>query len=298
MGLAVGLAAALLLAGLPVTDRILIGADLFFITYLSAMALWMRRRSGDDLRDHFADADEGVTLIVAMALGAVTCSLYAITQTLVAARTLDGSPWRPVLALAAVPLAHRLAVVRSAEVAAVIAARMPGCRIVPVTGAEMSDSLRAGVSAAASTVFFSYIGFDAASTAGEEARDPKRDLPRSILLSMIIVTVLYVAVAVAAIGAREWHWFDGREAPLVQIMREITGAPWVAFIFAVTSVLAIFSVVLTVLFGQIRILLSMSRDGLVPRVFGVISPQTATPVRSTRSLASMVPCGTAIDSPR
>lgn len=76
---AVGLAAALLLAGLPVTDRILIGADLFFITYLSAMALWMRRRSGDDLRDHFADADEGVTLIVAMALGAVTCSLYAIT---------------------------------------------------------------------------------------------------------------------------------------------------------------------------------------------------------------------------
>ena len=101
---AVGLAAALLLAGLPVTDRILIGADLFFITYLSAMALWMRRRSGDDLRDHFADADEGVTLIVAMALGAVTCSLYAITQTLVAARTLDGSPWRPVLALAAVPL--------------------------------------------------------------------------------------------------------------------------------------------------------------------------------------------------
>ena len=146
----------------------------------------------------------------------------------------------------------------------------------------------AGVSAAASTVFFSYIGFDAASTAGEEARDPKRDLPRSILLSMIIVTVLYVAVAVAAIGAREWHWFDGREAPLVQSMREITGAPWVAFIFAVTSVLAIFSVVLTVLFGQIRILLSMSRDGLVPRVFGVISPQTATPVRSTLIVGGVV----------
>lgn len=146
----------------------------------------------------------------------------------------------------------------------------------------------AGVSAAASTVVFSYIGFDAASTAGEEARDPKRDLPRSILLSMIIVTVLYVAVAVAATGAREWHWFDGREAPLVQIMREITGASWVAFIFAVTSVLAIFSVVLTVLFGQIRILLSMSRDGLVPRVFGVISPQTATPVRSTLIVGGVV----------
>lgn len=146
----------------------------------------------------------------------------------------------------------------------------------------------AGVSAASSTVFFSYIGFDAASTAGEEARDPKRDLPRSILLSMVIVTTLYVAVAVAAIGARQWQWFGDREAPLVQIMREITGAPWVAFVFAVTSVLAIFSVVLTVLFGQIRILLSMARDGLVPRVFGVISPQTATPVRSTLLVGGVV----------
>ena len=74
----------------------------------------------------------------------------------------------------------------------------------------------AGVSAAASRVFFSYIGFDAASTAGEEARNPKRDLPRAILLSMLIVTTIYVLVAVAAIGARPWGWFDGTEAALVE----------------------------------------------------------------------------------
>ena len=74
----------------------------------------------------------------------------------------------------------------------------------------------AGVSAAASSVFFSYIGFDAASTAGEEARNPKRDLPRAIMLSMLIVTTIYVLVAVAAIGARPWGWFDGTEAALVQ----------------------------------------------------------------------------------
>ena len=73
----------------------------------------------------------------------------------------------------------------------------------------------AGVSAAASTVFFSYIGFDAASTAGEEASNPKRDLPRAIMLSMLIVTTIYVLVAVAAIGARPWGWFDGTEAALV-----------------------------------------------------------------------------------
>lgn len=101
---AVGLVAALLPLRLPLTDRILIGADLFFLVYLSAMALWVRGRSGDGLRAHFADADEGGALIVAMALGAVTCSLYAIAQTMVAARHPGAFPLRPVLALAAVPL--------------------------------------------------------------------------------------------------------------------------------------------------------------------------------------------------
>ena len=123
----------------------------------------------------------------------------------------------------------------------------------------------AGVSAAASTVFFSYIGFDAASTAGEEARNPKRDLPRAIMLSMVIVTTIYVLVAVAAIGARPWGWFDGTEAALVKILEETTGQPWIALVFAVGAVLAIASIVLTVLYGQTRILLSMSRDGTDPQ---------------------------------
>lgn len=156
----------------------------------------------------------------------------------------------------------------------------------------------AGVSAAASTVFFSYIGFDAASTAGEEAKDPKRDMPRAILLSMVIVTTLYVLVAVAAVGARQWQWFEGTQAPLVQIMREITGQSWVAIVFAASSVLAIVSVVLTVLYGQIRILFSMSRDGLVPPVFGRISQRQATPVAGTiivgllvAIVAGLVPLG-------
>ncbi|GAP56003.1 uncharacterized amino acid permease YhdG [Arthrobacter sp. Hiyo6] len=146
----------------------------------------------------------------------------------------------------------------------------------------------AGVSAAASRVFFSYIGFDAASTAGEEARNPKRDLPRAIMLSMLIVTSIYVLVAVAAIGARPWEWFDGTDAALVRILEETTGQPWIALVFSVGAVLAIASIVLTVLYGQTRILLSMSRDGLVPRIFGRVSTRTGTPVAGTLIVGSAV----------
>ncbi|RWZ82056.1 amino acid permease [Glutamicibacter sp. HZAU] len=139
----------------------------------------------------------------------------------------------------------------------------------------------AGVTAAASSVFFSYIGFDAASTAGEEAKNPKRDLPRAIMLSMLIVTITYVLVAVSAIGAREWNWFEGAQAPLVQIVGDLTGQPIFVLAFAVAAVLAIASVVLTVLYGQTRILLAMSRDGLVPPVFGKVSNRTGTPAAGT-----------------
>lgn len=139
----------------------------------------------------------------------------------------------------------------------------------------------AGVTGAASIVFFSYIGFDAASTAGEEAKNPKRDLPRAIMLSMVIVTVAYVLVAVSAVGARKWTWFETSQAALVQIIGELTGQAWIVFIFGLSAVLAIASVVLTVLFGQTRILLTMSRDGLVPPIFSRVSRRTGTPVAGT-----------------
>nr|WP_228497891.1 amino acid permease [Frigoribacterium sp. VKM Ac-1396] len=152
----------------------------------------------------------------------------------------------------------------------------------------------AGVSAAASRLFFSYIGFDAASTAGEEARDAKRDLPRAIIASIVIITVLYILVAVAAIGARPWTAFTDGEATLVTIVADITGQPWVAFLFAVTAVAAIASVVLTVLYGQTRIFVSMARDGLVPRVLGRISPRTQTPVAGTLIVGGAVAVAAAV----
>ncbi len=139
----------------------------------------------------------------------------------------------------------------------------------------------AGVSGAASMVFFSYIGFDAASTAGEEAKNPQRDLPRAIMIAMALVTALYVLVAVAAVGARNWEWFSDSEAALVQIVSEITGQRWLVLLFAICAVIAIISVVLTVLYGQTRILFSMSRDGLMPGIFGRVSAKTSTPRAGT-----------------
>ncbi|MEU8433709.1 amino acid permease [Streptomyces sp. NPDC029216] len=134
-----------------------------------------------------------------------------------------------------------------------------------------------GIAAGASTLFFSYIGFDAASTAGEEAKDPKKDLPRAIMLSLGIVTVLYVLVAFVAVGAMPWQDFEGAEAALAQIMTDVTGTSVWGVVLAAGAVIAIFSVVFAVLYGQTRILFAMSRDGLVPKVFAKVDEKTGAP---------------------
>ncbi|AIV40531.1 APC family permease [Curtobacterium sp. MR_MD2014] len=152
----------------------------------------------------------------------------------------------------------------------------------------------AGVTAAASRLFFSYIGFDAASTAGEEAKDPRRDLPRAIIGSIVIVTTLYILVAIAAIGARPWTSFSSDEASLVRIVVDVTGQPVVALVFSIGAVIAIASVVLTVLYGQTRILLTMARDGMVPPVFGRVSHRTGTPVPNTLIVGVVVAVGAAL----
>ncbi|MFE2462891.1 amino acid permease [Streptomyces sp. NPDC059402] len=139
----------------------------------------------------------------------------------------------------------------------------------------------AGVSAAGATLFFSYIGFDAASTAGEEAKNAQRDLPRAIMLSLVIVTVLYVLVAAVAVGAKPWRTFTDSEASLAQIMTDVTGQSFWGTLLAFCAVVAIASVVLTVLYGQTRVLFAMSRDGLVPKVFSKVHPKTGAPRANT-----------------
>ncbi|MER7010011.1 amino acid permease [Saccharopolyspora sp. NPDC000359] len=138
----------------------------------------------------------------------------------------------------------------------------------------------AGISVGASAVFFSFIGFDAASTAGEEARNPKRDLPRAIILSLAIVTAIYVLVAFAAVGAVGVDVLSGSNASLATALRIVTGQGWASVVLAFGAVIAIASVVLTVLYGQTRILVSMSRDGLMPSMLSKVN-QRAVPARNT-----------------
>ncbi|MFI7385820.1 amino acid permease [Streptomyces sp. NPDC049813] len=161
----------------------------------------------------------------------------------------------------------------------------------------------AGVSAAGATLFFSYIGFDAASTAGEEAKNPQRDLPRAIMLSLVIVTALYVLVAAVAVGARPWQQFSDSEAALAGIMKDVTGQSFWATLLAAGAVIAIASVVLTVLYGQTRVLFAMSRDGLVPKVFSKVHAKSGTPRVNTLLvslfcgvLAAAVPLGQLADA--
>ncbi|QLH25264.1 amino acid permease [Streptomyces sp. Rer75] len=161
----------------------------------------------------------------------------------------------------------------------------------------------AGVSAAGATLFFSYIGFDAASTAGEEAKNPQRDLPRAIMLSLVIVTALYCLVAAVAVGALPWKRFSGTEAALAGIMEDVTGQSFWGVVLAAGAVVAIASVVLTVLYGQTRILFAMSRDGLVPPVFSKVHAGTGVPRANTvivslfcGILAAAVPLGQLADA--
>ncbi|MCD0453719.1 amino acid permease [Actinocorallia sp. API 0066] len=147
----------------------------------------------------------------------------------------------------------------------------------------------AGVSAAGAQVFFSYIGFDAASTAGEEAKNPKRDLPLAIIFSLVIVTTLYVLVALAAVGAMPWQELDSdTEASLSAILTDVTGTSWAALLLSAGAVIAITSVVLTVLYGQTRILFAMSRDGLIPPLFQKVNARTSVPVGNTLAVGLFV----------
>ncbi|MER6085372.1 amino acid permease [Streptomyces sp. NPDC001833] len=144
-----------------------------------------------------------------------------------------------------------------------------------------------GIGAGTTAAFFSYIGFDAITTAGEEAKNPRRDIPVAILVCMGVVTLLYCAVALAAIGAIGGDRVAGRPAALSYVVNQVTGSTIGGGVIAFGAVVAIASVVLAVMYGQTRILMSMSRDGLIPRVFEKVSPKTATPVAGTLVVAAV-----------
>jgi APA family basic amino acid/polyamine antiporter len=153
------------------------------------------------------------------------------------------------------------------------------------------DSGFAGITAAASTIFFSYIGLDAVSTAGDEVKDPQHTMPRAIMGALIVVTTVYVLVALSALGSQPTADFSSEEqadAGLAVILQNITGGAWAGTILAAGAVISIFSVSLVVMYGQTRILFAMGRDGLLPSMFAKVNPRTMTPVNNTIIVAVVV----------
>ncbi len=145
-----------------------------------------------------------------------------------------------------------------------------------------------GVTTAAGLIFFSYIGLDAVSTAGEEVKDPRRNLPLAILVALATVTTLYVLVALIAVAAQPAAGFSDQEAGLSAILEQVTGSEWPGTVIAAGAIISIFSVTLIVIYGQTRILFAMARDGMIPPMFHEVNPRTLTPVKNTIFVAAVI----------
>lgn len=136
-----------------------------------------------------------------------------------------------------------------------------------------------GVLRGVSAVFYAYIGFDAISTMAEEAKNPQRDMPRSMIYSLLICTVLYILIALVLTGMENYSAFDGVSDPLSFVF--VNRAPWIEHIVSISAVVATTSVLLVFQIGQPRIWMSMSRDGLLPAKFQSIHKKYQTPGFST-----------------
>ena len=157
-----------------------------------------------------------------------------------------------------------------------------------------------GVGAAAAIVFFAYIGFDAVSTTAEEARNPQRDLPIGIIASLLICTLLYIAVAAILTGLIPYSKIDVH-APVAEAL-SVAGYRWGAAVVAVGAVAGITSVLVVMMIGQIRVFFAMSRDGLLGPWLSAVHPTFRTPHHATyltgvavAVLAAFIPIGDAAD---
>ena len=136
-----------------------------------------------------------------------------------------------------------------------------------------------GVMAGVSSVFFAYIGFDALSTTAEECKNPQRDLPKAMVYSIVICTVLYICIALVLTGMVKYTSLDVSD-PLAFVFEKI-GLHWFSGVIAVSAVVAMAGVFLVFQLGQPRIWMTMSRDGLLPKKFSYIHPRYRTPSFAT-----------------
>jgi APA family basic amino acid/polyamine antiporter len=139
-----------------------------------------------------------------------------------------------------------------------------------------------GVMTAVSGVFFAYIGFDAVSVLAEESKNPQRDLPRGMILSLVVCTIVYILLSLTLTGAVNYRSFEGVGDPLAFIFEKGNlDIAWMQVLVSVCAVIAMTSVLLVFQMGQPRIWMSMSRDGLLPPVFQKIHPKFKTPSFAT-----------------
>jgi APA family basic amino acid/polyamine antiporter len=144
-----------------------------------------------------------------------------------------------------------------------------------------------GVLTGGSIIFFTYIGFDSVSTAAEECRNPQRDLPIGIIATLAVCTLLYVAVAVCLTGLVPWQSMVGDAAPVVNALKKLSVLPgghplhWIRMVVLIGAIMGMLSSILVYQLGQSRVWFSMSRDGLLPKVFSNVHPIYRTPAFST-----------------
>ena len=150
-----------------------------------------------------------------------------------------------------------------------------------------------GVVGGAAIVFFAFIGFDAVSTAAQEAKNPERDMPIGILGSLVVCTILYILFAHVLTGVASWHDFadpaKGKEASVAYVIQTyMKGYEWLGTAVTLAILAGFSSVILVMLMGQSRVFFSMSKDGLLPKMFSDIHPRFRTPYKSNWMLLAFV----------
>jgi APA family basic amino acid/polyamine antiporter len=143
-----------------------------------------------------------------------------------------------------------------------------------------------GILRGAGVIFFAYIGFDAVSTAAQEAKNPQRDMPIGILASLAICTVIYIVVAIVLLGIVHYSKLNVADPLAVGI--DATGLTWFSPVLKVSALFGLFSTMLVTLIGQTRVFFSMSRDGLLPPMFQKVHPSYKTPHVSTLLTGTVV----------
>jgi len=137
-----------------------------------------------------------------------------------------------------------------------------------------------GVFSGAAIVFFAYIGFDAVTSAAEEVRNPQKNLPRGIIGSLVVCTILYVIVAAIMTGIVPYQQFAGVDHP-VSLAIQMAGQNWVAGFIDLGAILGITTVILVMTYGMVRLAFAISRDGLFPSFFSNVHPKYQTPFKAT-----------------